>query len=144
MKKKLEGNYIRMLRAIFNKSWRQHPKKQKTIQVRRIRHAGHCWRSKDELISDVRLWTPSHGRSKSGRQLEPTYNSSEAILDVPTGNDGRERRVRVRDIRADGMIWWCWWSFMYIIISRSSCIYFLKEPVRRVGFIYIILSIKYQ
>ena len=25
----------------------------KTIQVRRTRHAGHCWRSKNELISDV-------------------------------------------------------------------------------------------
>ena len=32
----------------------------KTIQVRRARHAGHCWRSKDELISDVLLWTPTY------------------------------------------------------------------------------------
>ena len=54
----------------------QHPTKQhlyghltpitKTIQVRRTRHAGHCWRSKDKLISDVLLWTPSHGLPKSG------------------------------------------------------------------------------
>ena len=28
MEKKLDGNYTRMLRAILNKSWRQHPKKQ--------------------------------------------------------------------------------------------------------------------
>ena len=40
MEKKLDGNYSRMLRAILNKSWRQHPTKQhlppitKTIQVR--------------------------------------------------------------------------------------------------------------
>ena len=27
MKKKLDGNYTRMLRAILNKSWRQHPKR---------------------------------------------------------------------------------------------------------------------
>ena len=27
----------------------------KTIQVRRTRHVGHCWRSSDELISDVLL-----------------------------------------------------------------------------------------
>ena len=26
--KKLDGNYTRMLRAILNKSWRQHPTKQ--------------------------------------------------------------------------------------------------------------------
>ena len=39
----------------------------KTIQVRRTRHAGHCWRSKDELISDVLLWTPTHGCARVGR-----------------------------------------------------------------------------
>ena len=59
-KKKLDGNYTRMLRAILNKSWRQ------TIKVRRSRHAGHCWRSMDELISDVLLWIPSYGQAKAG------------------------------------------------------------------------------
>ena len=77
LEKKLDGNYTRMLRAILNKSWRQHPTRHqlyghlppitKTIQVRRARHAGHCWRSRDELISDVLLWTPTHGRAKAGR-----------------------------------------------------------------------------
>ena len=37
------------------------------IQVRRTRHAGHCWRSRDELIRDVLLWTPTHGHAKAGR-----------------------------------------------------------------------------
>ena len=56
LEKKLDGNYTRMLRAILNNSWRQHPTRHqlygrlpsitKTIQVRRTRHAGHCWRSK--------------------------------------------------------------------------------------------------
>ena len=55
LEKKLDGNYTRMLRAILNKSWRQYPTRHqlyghlppitKTIQVRRTRHAGHCWRS---------------------------------------------------------------------------------------------------
>ena len=77
MEKKLNGNYTRMLQAILNKSWRQHPTKPqlyghqppitKTMKVRRTRHAGHCWRSRDELISDVLLWTPSYGRAKAGR-----------------------------------------------------------------------------
>ena len=58
LEKKLDGNYTRMLRAILNKSWRQHhsrhqlfghlPPITKTIQVRRTRHAGHCWRSRDD------------------------------------------------------------------------------------------------
>ena len=77
LEKKLDGNYTRMLRAILNKSWRQHPTRHQlyghlspitqTIQVRRTRHAGHCWRSRDELIRDVLLWTPTHGRAKGGR-----------------------------------------------------------------------------
>ena len=49
---KLDGNYTRMLRAILNQSWRQHPTRHqlyghlppitKTIQVRQTRYAGHC------------------------------------------------------------------------------------------------------
>ena len=49
--KKLDGNYTRMLRAILNKCWRQHPTRHqlyghlppiaKTIQARRDRHTGH-------------------------------------------------------------------------------------------------------
>ena len=77
LEKKLDGNYTRMLRAILNKSWRQHPTRHqlyghlppitKTIQVRRTRNAGHCWRSRDELISDVFLWTPTYGQATAGR-----------------------------------------------------------------------------
>ena len=75
LEKKLDGNYTRMLRAILNKSWRQHPTRHqlyghlppitKTIQVRRTRHAGHCWRSRDELIRDVLLWIPTTRPRKS-------------------------------------------------------------------------------
>ena len=39
----------------------------KTTKVRRTRHAGHCWRSRDELISDVFKWTPSHVWAKAGQ-----------------------------------------------------------------------------
>ena len=39
----------------------------KTIQIWRTRHTGHCWRSRDELISDILLWTHTHGRAKAGR-----------------------------------------------------------------------------
>ena len=77
LEKKLNGNYTRMLWAILNKSWQQHPTRHqlyghlppvtKTIQARRTRHDGHCWRSKDEIVSDVLLWTPTYGQSKAGR-----------------------------------------------------------------------------
>ena len=92
----------------------------KTIQVRRTRHAGHCWRSKDELISDVLLWTPTYGCAKAGRpartyiqQLcEDTGCNPE---DLPEAmNDREKRRERVRDIRAGGATWWWWWWYIYM------------------------------
>ena len=92
LEKKLDGNYTRMLRAILNKSWRQHPTRHqlyghlppitKTIQVRWTKHAGHCWRSRDELIRDVLLWTPTHGRAKQDDQHEHTFSSYVRIRDV--------------------------------------------------------------
>ena len=91
MEKKLDGNYTRMLRAIFSKFWRQHPTKQqlyghqapipKTMKFRRTRHAGHCWRSRDELIIDILLWTRSHGWAKAGRPAL-TYGSSVRMQNV--------------------------------------------------------------
>ena len=91
LEKKLDGNYTRMLRAILNKSWRQHPTRHqlyghlppimKTIQVRWTRHAGHYQRSRDELISDVLLWTPTYGWAKAGRPAW-TYSSYVRIRDV--------------------------------------------------------------
>ena len=86
MEKKLDGNYTRMLRALLNKSWRQHPTKQqlyghlspitKTIKVRRTRHAGHCWRSRDS-------YGPLHmAEQRQVNQLAPTYSNSETIWGV--------------------------------------------------------------
>ena len=78
----------------------------KTIQVRRTRHAGHCWRSRDELIRDVLLWIPTHGRAKAGRPAR-TYiqqlceDTGCCLEDLPRAmNDREEWRERVRDIRA--------------------------------------------
>ena len=125
LEKKLDGNYTRMLQAILNKSWRQHltrhqlyghlPPITKTIQVRRTRHAGHCWRSRDELISDVLLWTPTHGYAKAGRPAR-TYiqqlceDTGCCPEDLPEAMNDREKwRERVRDIRAISTTWWWWW-----------------------------------
>ena len=92
LEKKLDGNYTRMLRAILNKSWQQHPTRHqlyghlppitKTIQVRRTRHAGHCWRNRDELIRDVLLWIPTHGRAKAGRPVRTYIQQLLKIQDV--------------------------------------------------------------
>ena len=92
-------------KAILNKSWKQHLTKQqlyghlppisKTTKIRRTRHARYCWRSKGELISDVFLWTPSHGRVSVER---PTRTSLQLLCadtgcsleDLPEAMDDRD------------------------------------------------------
>ena len=68
MEKKLDSNYTRMLQAILNKSWRQHLTKQQLYGLLPpiMKTIWHCWSSKDELTSDILLWTPSHGWAKAG------------------------------------------------------------------------------
>ena len=146
---KLDGNYTRMLRAILNKSWRQHPTKHqlyshlppitKTFQVRLTRHAGNCWRSRDVLISDILLWTPSYGRSKAGRPAR-TYiqqlckDTGCSRVDLPEAMNEREKwRERARDICASGTTWW-WrqveeiqffflWDFPFVNLLKATCIW---------------------
>ena len=78
----------------------------KTIQARRTRHAGHSWRSKDEIVSDVLLWTLPYGQSKAGRPAR-TYiqqlcdDTGCNPEDLPEAMNDRETwRERVSDIHA--------------------------------------------
>ena len=158
LEKKLDGNYTRMLRAILNKSWQQHPTKHQlyghlpplteTIQVRRTRHAGYCWRSRDELISDVLLWTPTYGWAKAGRPAQ-TYiqqlceDTGYSPEDLPEAMNNREKwRERVRDIRASGTTWW-WnqtsclplqWMKFWVLRLIS----FLSKHLKRINMRYLL------
>ena len=108
IKIKLDGKSTRMLCAALNNSWKQHPTKQQlyghlppisqTIQVQRTRHGDYCWRSKDELVSDVFSWTSEHGRVRVGR-LAKTYYYQHCVV---TGYN-LEDLSRVMD---DGDGWW--------------------------------------
>ena len=126
LEKKLDANYTRMLRAILNKSWQQHPTRHqlyghlppitKTIQVRRTRHSR---RRREELISDVILWTLTYGRAKAGRPAR-TYiqqlceDTGCCPEDLPEAmNDTEKWQERVRDIRATSTTWWWWWWYIY-------------------------------
>ena len=126
IEKKLNGNYTKMLRAILNKSWRQHPTKQqlyshlpsitKTIHFRWTRHAGHCWRSRDELISDRLLRIPSHGRAKAGLPARPYIQQVWCSLeDLPEAMNDRE----------EWQGYLCWWHnimmMVYIYIYTHTC-----------------------
>ena len=91
LEKKLDGNYARMLRAILNKSWRQHPTRHqlyghlppitKTIQVRRTRHAGHGEAGTSSWV--MYSYGPLHmAEQKQDDQLEHTYSIYVRIWDV--------------------------------------------------------------
>ena len=125
IEKKLDGICTRMLRVILNKSWRQRPTKKhlyghlpsisKTIKATRTRRAGHVWRSKDGIISDILLWTPSHGWAKAGQSARNYVyhlcaNTGYSLEDLP----GAMGYIdvwweRVRKILGGSPTWW-WWS----------------------------------
>ena len=125
IEKMLDSNCTRMLRAILNKSWKQYPTKQqlyrhlplisKTIQIRQTRHVGHGWRSRDELISDILLWTSSYEWASIGwpartylQQLRVyTGCSLENLPEVMDDRNGWGERVR--EIRTSSMTWWWQW-----------------------------------
>ena len=113
---KLDGTYTKMLRAVLNKSWKQHPNNKElygnipkisdTIRERRTRFAGHCWRSKSELVSDLLLWTPKHGHTTVGRPHK-TYidqlaqDAGMQIQDLKNAMEDRNVwRQRVNMVRA--------------------------------------------
>ena len=102
----------------------------KTIKVRQTKYAGHCGRSRDELISDVLLWTRTCGQVKAGRSAwtyiqqlcEDTGCSPE---DQPEAMNVREKSCEsVWDIRAGRTTrWWVWIVLDYfqpqVIVKRK-------------------------
>ena len=143
LEKKQDGNYTRMLRAILNKSCQQHPTRHqlyghlppitKTIQARRTRHSEHCWRSRDKLIGDVLLCTPTYGQAKAGQPAR-TYiqhlceDTGCSLEDLPEAMNDRDKWWEgVWDIRASGMTWCWWYIYIYIYISVYIATYFFRN-----------------
>ena len=137
--------YTRMLWAKLNKSWRQHhtrhqlyghlPLITKTIQVRRTRHAGHCWRSKDELVSYVLLWSPTYGQAKAGR---PAWTYIQQLCedtgcnpeDLPEAMNDREKwREMVWDIRAGGTTWWYIYIYIFLLAWETRQFLIVQKNV---------------
>ena len=134
--KKVDSSYTRMLRAILNKSRQQQPTGHqlrghlplitKIIQARPTRHAGYCWRSKDELISDILLWIPAYGQAKAGRPAR-TYiqqlcdDTGCYPEDLPEAmNDRKKWRERIRDSGTTSWWWWWWWWLCYQNSAQSA------------------------
>ena len=98
--------------------------------TRRTRHGGHCWRSREELMRDILLWNPSHGRANAGRPAR-TYiqqlcaDTECSLEDLPEAMDNRRCKQRGPEIsvliaRHDGEDSW---YFQF----KSSCNFFLKS-----------------
>ena len=86
-----------------------------TIQNGRIRYTEHCWRSKDELITDVLQWTTTYGHTSLGRPALTYIHQLWAdtgfclkdLSRVMAVRDGCQERAE--GIRAVGTPWW-WYN----------------------------------
>ena len=75
----LDGCYTRLLRSALNIKWKAHvtneqlyedlPKVSDKIKKRRLQFAGHCLRSSGQVVSDLVLWKPVHGKRGAGRPI---------------------------------------------------------------------------
>ena len=78
------------------------------LHVNTVSFPNRHFRSRDELISDVLLWTPSHGRAKAGWPartfIQQLCEDTECNPgDLPEAMNDRDLwGESVRDIRADG------------------------------------------
>ena len=91
--KKLDGAYTKMLRVVKNVTWRQRianevlsagiPRISTTIRERRLTFRGHCWGSKNEVVSHLILWEPKHGKRSVGGQARTFVDLLEADTGVP-------------------------------------------------------------
>ena len=107
LQKRLDGSYTRLLRASLNVSWKQKltnkvlygdiPPVSHIVKERRLRFAGHCFRAKNECISDVLLWKPQHGKRRVGRPAK-TFTD---LLEEDTGYT----TVELEALMAERVVW---------------------------------------
>ena len=82
------------------------PKITDTIREQRLRFSGHCWRSKNEVVSDVLLWLPIHVHRSRGHPVKTFVDqlmedTSCNYEELPNARrNGEEWRVRDNQCRA--------------------------------------------
>ena len=125
MEKKLDGNYTRILRAILNKSWKQHPTKQQLYadepNIQDI--AVEVGRSSQLMYICGSLHMNAQ---RQDVQLEPTHNSSVLIQDVALRTCrkqwtmGRCDERGPENTRAYSPTWWRSWHLLMGNGQRSN------------------------
>ena len=97
----------------------------KTIQVRPTRHAGYCWRSRDELHKwctpmDPHIWPSKSRTTSSNIHTAAARGYGCSLENLPEGMNDREKwRESGRDICAGSTTWWWWYIYIYIVNSQS-------------------------
>ena len=85
----------RLLCAALNVSWRDYISNKElygdlspistSLQIRRLQFSGHCWRSKNETVSQLLLLEPNHGRRSRG-------HPASTFIDQPVSDTGLSRQ----------------------------------------------------
>ena len=101
--KGLDGVYTRMLRKVYNISWKSHtpnavlygniPPLSTTIKKRRLRFAGHIQRHDDQPAHKLLFWQPCYGKRYQGRPRKTFPN----VLYEDTGLDKTELQAAMED-----------------------------------------------
>ena len=104
-RKRLDGVYTRMLRAVYNISWKSHPTNKMlygslpqislVVQRRRLALAGHVTRH-NEPAGKLLLWTPN-----AKRRVGRPYVTLKSLIEMDTGLTGSELLAAMND----RMVW---------------------------------------
>ena len=128
--KKLPGNYTRMLfwtnprnSTLQNSSCTTTNLSSHKPSKVRVRHAGHCWRCKDKLISNILQWTPAYVHTYVG-WIEKTFLHQlctgiggwlEELPKTMTERDGWWERGK--GICVVGPTWWVWTTLLLVCLN---------------------------
>ena len=80
----------------------------------RTGYEGHSWRSRDEVIRDVLLWTLSHGRAKAGRPSRAYLQ--QLCVDTECNPETCRKQWTIGRGGERGQGYPCWWWFYLIFI----------------------------
>ena len=109
------------IRFSLNVSWNEHkiikklygklPRVSETLQIRRLRFIGDCWRRNDETIFNLLLWEAIHGKSYTRKEIQRTpllhicgsvdrrHRSGQAKLKKDAMEDRAKWKKLIKDVR---------------------------------------------